>query len=55
MNIHAKAALLAASATLVLSAGAALAKDAPKIGVSFQEMNNPYFIVMNEEVTALRS
>ena len=52
MNIHAKAALLAASATLVLSAGAALAKDAPKIGVSFQEMNNPYFIVMNEEVTA---
>ena len=52
MNSHAKAALLAASATLVLSAGAALAKDAPKIGVSFQEMNNPYFIVMNEEVTA---
>ena len=52
MTFNVKAALLAASATLVLTAGAAVAKDAPKIGVSFQEMNNPYFIVMNEEVTA---
>lgn len=52
MKNHAKAALLAASAAVALSAGAANAANGIKIGVSFQEMNNPYFIVMNEEVTA---
>jgi ribose transport system substrate-binding protein len=46
-----RAALTAASALFLISSGPVLAKDAPKIGVSFQEMNNPYFIVMNEEVT----
>lgn len=52
MSKHVKIAASAFVATLALTAGAAIAKDAPKIGVSFQEMNNPYFIVMNEEVAS---
>lgn len=52
MNIRPGTAIVAASLALLASATPSSAADPIKIGVSFQEMNNPYFIVMNEEVTA---
>ncbi|PZQ48581.1 MAG: LacI family transcriptional regulator [Rhodovulum sulfidophilum] len=42
-----KAALLAASAVLALAAPA-LAQEKLKIGMTFQELNNPYFVSMQE-------
>ena len=43
-----KSTLLTASAALALLAAPALAQDKLKIGMTFQEMNNPYFVSMQE-------
>ncbi len=43
-----KTTLLTASAVLALLAAPALAQDKLKIGMTFQEMNNPYFVSMQE-------
>ncbi|QFQ86494.1 substrate-binding domain-containing protein [Paracoccus kondratievae] len=40
--------LLTASAALALLAAPALAQDKLKIGMTFQELNNPYFVSMQE-------
>lgn len=40
--------LLTASAVLALLAAPALAQDKLKIGMTFQELNNPYFVSMQE-------
>lgn len=51
---HSGAAIVAAVAITGLTLGSchrqpqAASKDAPKIGMSFQEMNNPYFVSMKE-------
>ncbi|MBN9045597.1 MAG: ABC transporter substrate-binding protein [Rhizobiales bacterium] len=43
-----KSILLTASIALALSAAPALAQDKLKIGMTFQELNNPYFVVMQQ-------
>ena len=43
-----KTTLLTATAALALLAAPALAQDKLKIGMTFQEMNNPYFVSMQE-------
>ncbi|MDQ7263290.1 ABC transporter substrate-binding protein [Paracoccus sp. PS-1] len=43
-----KSKLLTASAALALLAAPALAQDKLKIGMTFQELNNPYFVSMQE-------
>lgn len=43
-----KTTLLTASAALALLAAPAAAQDKLKIGMTFQEMNNPYFVSMQE-------
>jgi len=43
-----KTKLLTASAALALMAAPALAQDKLKIGMTFQELNNPYFVSMQE-------
>ncbi|SIQ30625.1 monosaccharide ABC transporter substrate-binding protein, CUT2 family [Paracoccus thiocyanatus] len=43
-----KSKLLTASAALALVAAPALAQDKLKIGMTFQELNNPYFVSMQE-------
>ncbi len=43
-----KSTLLTASAALALLAAPAFAQDKLKIGMTFQEMNNPYFVSMQE-------
>lgn len=43
-----KKTLLSASAALALVAAPAFAQDGLKIGMTFQEMNNPYFVSMQE-------
>lgn len=43
-----KKTLLCASAALALAAAPAFAQDSLKIGMTFQEMNNPYFVSMQE-------
>lgn len=43
-----KSTLLTATAALALLAAPALAQDKLKIGMTFQELNNPYFVSMQE-------
>lgn len=43
-----KTLLCASAATLALMASPALAQDKLKIGMTFQELNNPYFVSMQE-------
>ncbi len=47
-----KVTVLSTACALVALAvgGQALAKDAPRVGMSFQEMNNPYFTTMHEAI-----
>lgn len=43
-----KSKFLMASAALAMMAAPALAQDKLKIGMTFQELNNPYFVSMQE-------
>lgn len=43
-----KLSLLTASVALALIAAPAVAQDKLKIGMTFQELNNPYFVSMQE-------
>jgi ribose transport system substrate-binding protein len=42
--------LTASAAVAFAMGGSAFAKDAPRVGMSFQEMNNPYFTTMHAAV-----